>query len=191
MFVDSPMAVNVTDVFEHHLECLDEETHQLLRGHLNPFNVPGLKLVRTVAESKAINRIQGSCIIMAGSGMCTGGRIKQHLIRHLPRPESTVLFAGYQAAGTLGRQILDGADEVRIHGETHPVRPRIAQIHGFSAHADRQDLDHWLDGFTAPPRRVFVTHGEEEASAHLAARLTEKRGWDVTIPRYRESYSLD
>ena len=190
-FVDSPMAVNVTDVFSDHLECLDEETHELLRSHHDPFNYPGLTLVRTVEESKAINRIKGSCVIMAGSGMCTGGRIKHHLIRHLPRHESTVLFVGYQAVSTLGRQIVDGADEVRIHGETHPVRARIAQIHGFSAHADQQDLERWVGSLEAAPRRVFVTHGEEKVSDLFADKLSSDKGWDTVVPGYTEAFELD
>jgi len=128
---------------------------------------------------------------MAGSGMCTGGRIKHHLIRHLPRPESTVLFVGYQAVGTLGRQIIDGADEVRIHGEMHPVRCRIAQIHGFSAHADRQDLERWVGSLEAAPRRVFVTHGEEKVSDFFARKLSSEKGWDVVVPGYREAFELD
>ena len=191
MFVDSPMAVNVTDVFRDHLECLDEETHELLRSKHNPFDFPGLKLVRTVEESKAINRIQGSCITMAGSGMCTGGRIKHHLVKHLPRPQSTILFVGYQAVSTLGRQIVDGADEVRIHGEMYPVRARVAQIHGFSAHADQADLERWVGSLEAAPRRVFVTHGEEKVSDFFAQKLATEKGWDTVVPDYKGSYELD
>ena len=102
---------------------------------------------------------------MAGSGMCTGGRIKHHLAHNISRPESTILFVGYQARETLGRQILEGAPEVRIHGQTFPVRARVTKINGFSAHADRKGLVRWLDGFKTPPRRLFVTHGDADVAA--------------------------
>ena len=190
VFLDSPMAVRATDVFNAYLDCLDEETQQTMREQEPPFDFPGLQLVRTVAESKAINRIRGTCIVMAGSGMCTGGRIKHHLIRHLPRRESTVLFVGYQANGTLGRQIMEGAEEVRIHGQQHPVRARIAQIHGFSAHADQDDLQRWIGHFHPAPRRVFLSHGEEEAALGLAGQLRDA-GMDVEVPEYKQQVELD
>ena len=191
VFLDSPMAVNVTDVFLDYLDYLDEETHQILQSNQNPFAFPGLRLVRTVDESKAINRIRGTCIIMAGSGMCTGGRIKHHLEHHLSRPESTVLFVGYQAQGTLGRQILDGQEEVRLHGKQHRVRARIAEIHGFSAHADQEDLLRWLGHFRAPPRQLFVSHGEVNASEALAGRLQRESNWLVTVPEYQQEFELN
>ena len=189
-FVDSPMAVDVTDVFMTFKDYLDEETHEVLRSHQNPFSFPGLRLVRTVAESKAINQIRGTCVIMAGSGMCTGGRIKHHLANQISRSESTVLFVGYQARGTLGQQILEGAEEVRIHGKRHPVRARIAQIHGFSAHGDRDDLENWLSHFAPKPKKVFLTHGDEEVVAGFAARLGAA-GFAVEAPGYDEQWELD
>lgn len=189
VFVDSPMAVNITEVFERHPELLDEETNALIRQKKSPFEFPGLKLVRTVDESKAINRIAGSVVIIAGSGMCTGGRIKHHLVTNISRPESTILFVGYQAAGTLGRQIVDGAKEVRILGQSYRVRARVEMLTGFSAHADSQSLLDWLSHFRQPPRRVFITHGEPEAARHLAG-LLEERGWPVAVPDYREQFSL-
>jgi metallo-beta-lactamase family protein len=189
-FLDSPMAVNATAVFLKYPECLDEETRRFLRSDQSPFAFPGLKLVRTVEESKAINRIRGSCIVMAGSGMCTGGRIKHHLEHRISRPETTVLFVGYQAAGTLGRQLLDGQEEVRIHGQQHRVRARIEQIHGFSAHADQRDLLRWLGNFRNPPRKLFVTHGEEEAALCLAGKVREERNWPVEVPEYQQEWDL-
>ena len=191
VFLDSPMAVNVTDVFLRFTECLDEETHRLLRSDQDPFAFPGLTLVRSVEESKAINRIRGTCIIMAGSGMCTGGRVKHHLEHQISRRGTTVLFVGYQARGTLGRQILEGHEEVRIHGRMHPVRAAIEQIHGFSAHADRDDLLHWLGGMGRAPRQTFVTHGEAEVSAALAGTVRERLGWEVQVPEYGQSFQLD
>lgn len=188
IFLDSPMAVDVTDVFLKHPGELDHETLSLIRNGEPPFRFPGLKLVRTVAESKAINSIRGSCIIMAGSGMCTGGRIKHHLIRNIDRPESTVLFVGYQARGTLGRLIVSGKEEVRIHGQIFPVRAQIKQIQGFSAHADRSDLLDWLKYLQSPPKQVFLTHGEEKSIKRLAHSIHKELGWNVKIPEYKEEY---
>ncbi len=190
VFVDSPMAVTVTEVFQQHPELFDEEMTQLVRHRNSPFEFPGLTMVRTVDQSKAINYISGTAMIIAGSGMCTGGRIKYHLVRNISRPESTVLFVGYQAVGTLGRQIVDGAEEVRILGQRHPVRARVAQIHGFSAHADRDELFRWLSGHQKPPRQVFVVHGEAEAAEYFASFLSEKTGWKVSVPRYRDQVSV-
>ena len=129
-------------------------------------------------------------MIIAGSGMCTGGRVKHHLEANLGRRESTVLFVGYQARGTLGRQILDGAPEVRLFGKMQPVRARVESIPGFSAHADREELTRWLSGITRAPRRVFVTHGEPEATTAFAAHIAARFGWPTTDPRYLESVSL-
>ena len=190
VFVDSPMAVTVTDVFQQHPELFDEEMTQLIRHRNSPFEFPGLTMVRTVDQSKAINYIKGTAMIIAGSGMCTGGRIKYHLVRNISRPESTVLFVGYQAAGTLGRQIVDGAEEVRILGHRHRVRARVAQIHGFSAHADRDELLRWLSSLQEPPHQVFVVHGESEAAGHFAVFVREKTGWKVSVPQYRDEAVL-
>jgi metallo-beta-lactamase family protein len=123
--------------------------------------------------------------------MCTGGRIKHHLDTNLGRRESTVLFVGYQARGTLGRQILDGSPEVRLFGKTVAVRARIESIPGFSAHADRDELTRWLSGVTRAPRRVFVTHGEPEATAAFASHIAGHFGWPVSDPRYLESVTLE
>ena len=191
MFLDSPMAVDVTDVFLNHREYLDEETHQLFREGEPPFRFPGLRLVRSTAESKAINSIKGSCVIMAGSGMCTGGRVKHHLVQNISRPESQVLFVGYQARGTLGRLILDGREEVRIHGRGYPVRAGVHQIQGFSAHADRSALLKWLGFLETPPKRVILTHGEEGAIRSLAEAVRNRMGWDVAVPEYLETVELD
>jgi metallo-beta-lactamase family protein len=169
---------------------LDRDVTRLLKKGKEPFGFPGLRLTRTTVESKSINSIRGSTIIMAGSGMCTGGRIKHHLVHNISRPESTILFVGYQAHGTLGRLILDGKPEVRIHGETYPVRAKIEQIQGFSAHAGQQDLFRWLDAFQLPPARLFLTHGEKESSHNLSELIRKKKKWKVTTPRYLDEFEL-
>lgn len=191
VFLDSPMAVDVTDVFAEHAADLDEETRRLFREGHPPFAFPGLKLIRTIEESKAINAVRGTSVIMAGSGMCTGGRIKHHLARNISRPESVILFVGYQARDTLGRNILSRPPEVRIHGQFWPVRARIAKIEGFSAHADRRGLNRWLDAFEAPPRNLFVTHGDRDVSLSFAASVAKDRGWPVTAPGPGEEWTLD
>jgi metallo-beta-lactamase family protein len=189
-FVDSPMAIKVTDVFKKHPELFDRETHELLHQGRHLCDLPGLTLSNTVDQSKAINHIKGTALIIAGAGMCTGGRIKHHLKNNISRPESTILFVGYQAVGTLGRIILDRPEKVRIFGEEIPVRARVEKISGFSAHADRDELAQWLGALRSPPRRVFITHGEPEAARSFAEFIAEKTGMNCTIPAYRQSVTL-
>jgi len=190
VFVDSPMALSINQIFEHHPELFDEEMTKFMRRG-SPFGFRGLNLSRTSSESKAINQIKGTSIIVAGSGMCTGGRIKHHLVTNIPRDGSTILFVGYQAEGTLGRQIVDGAKEVRIFGQQYPVKARIVQIDGFSAHADRDELIKWLASLRQPPRRLFVTHGESSVSQHFAGVVQDRMGWNVSIPEYKSQSILD
>ena len=189
-FLDSPMAVEVTKVFEQSKKYFDKETIELFKDGQSPFDFPGLKLVESVEGSKAINLIKGSTIIMAGSGMITGGRIKHHLVREVTRPESTLLFVGYQGVGTLGRQILDGTSPVRILGQSYPVRIKIENVDGLSAHAGMTDLQRWLDNFKTPPKHVFLNHGEEGSILSLEKYLHSKGGWEVTAPVYLEEYDL-
>lgn len=191
IYLDSPMGREVTRAFERHDEFYDDETRRLLAAGRNPFKFPGLTIVRTPDESKAINDARGPAVIMAGSGMVTGGRVKHHIARNIGRPDSTILFVGYQAHDTLGRKILDGAPEIRILGRTLPVRARVAKINGFSAHADRKGLDRWLDGFKSPPRRLFVTHGDAEVALKTGERLRQERKWTVEVPEFREVWDLD
>ena len=183
VFLDSPMAISITEVFKRHSELFDKEMSRLIRQNKSPFDFPGLKLVQTADESKALNHISGTIMIIAGSGMCTGGRVKHHLVTNITRLESTILFVGYQAIGTLGRQILDGAKQVRILGQQYPVRARIAQIHGFSAHADRNELFQWISSLNSAPRRVFVVHGEPRAVKQFGQFLREKTGWEISTPK--------
>jgi len=190
VFVDSPMAVSITEVFENHPEFFDQEMVDLIRHRKSPFDFSGLKMVRAVEESKAINRIIGTVMIVAGSGMCTGGRVKHHLVRNISRCESTILFVGYQAVGTLGRQIVNGAKKVRILGQMRPVKARVTQIQGFSAHADRDELFRWLSGFKRPPKHLFVTHGEPTTAFHFADFLQEKTDWKISVPAYQDEVQL-
>lgn len=191
VFFDSPMAVSITEVFENHLDLFDKEARTMIKKGDSPFSFPGLTRVSSTDESKAINRISGSIMIIAGSGMCNGGRVKHHLVTNISRRESTILFVGYQAVGTLGRQIVDGSKKVRILGSNYKVKARIAQMNGFSAHADRNDLLQWLSSIRNQPRGVFVTHGEEDASASLADAVREKFGWQVSVPQYKDEITLD
>jgi metallo-beta-lactamase family protein len=191
VFFDSPMAANINEVFAHHIELLDDEMKELVRQKRSPFDFPGLKLVRTTDESKAINHISGTVIIIAGSGMCTGGRIKHHLANNISRRESTIIFVGYQAEGTLGREIVDGARKVRILGKRYRVKARIVQIEGFSAHADKNELLKWVLNLRRPPRQLFITHGESQSAEHLATAIREKTGWNVAVPEYRQEFLLD
>ncbi len=189
-FLDSPMAVNVTDVFRRHRYCMDEEAHAILDAGEELLRFPGLNLVRSTAESKAINRIKGSCIIMAGSGMCTAGRVKHHLVNNVSSPECTVVIVGYQANGTLGRRLVQGDSPVRIHGREHEVNATIEQIHGFSAHADRAALLKWLGNFGTAPKRIFLSHGEESGAEKLASEIRAKWGWTVDVPEYQDRHEL-
>ena len=147
VFLDSPMAVDVTEMFRKHRDSYDQETWDLISSGTAPLRFPRLQMTRATSESKQINDIQGPCIIMATSGMCTAGHIKHHLRQNINLPESTILFVGFQAHGTLGRRILDRDEEVRIHGRNYPVRAHVSQIYGLSGHADKTDLLHWLNHF--------------------------------------------
>jgi metallo-beta-lactamase family protein len=190
VFIDSPMAVRVTEVFKQHRDLFDEEMMDFIRGGQSPFHFPELKMVTTVSDSKAINSVKNGAVIIAGSGMCTGGRIKHHLANNIDRKESTVLFVGYQASGTLGRHIVEGATEVRLFGKKYPVRAGVKQIHGFSAHADRGELLRWVSGLSPDPRHVFVTHGEPESAHALSGLLKQEKGWKVSVPEYKDEAAL-
>jgi metallo-beta-lactamase family protein len=191
VFLDSPMAVRITEVFQRYRELFDKEMLKMMDHRNSPFEFPGLQMSRSTEESRAINFMKGSVMVIAGAGMCNGGRIKHHLVNNIMRPENTILFAGYQAIGTLGRSIVDGAEEVRILGQKYPVRARVEQIHGFSSHADRSDLVQVLSELTEDPKKVFVVHGEERAAESFAKLLRDEKGWDVVVPKYRDTVELD
>ena len=190
VFLDSPMAINVTEVFSRHRAYLDDHTRGLLDGGENPLEFPGLYLARSHQQSRAINGVRGTAVILAGSGMCTGGRIKHHLVHNISRKRATLLFVGYQSPDTLGGQIVRGDEQVRIFGRMREVHADVRQIHGLSAHADRADLLRWLDDITPKPERVFLTHGEAEVAKTLAAELRDTRGLDAVAPEWQSTAAL-
>jgi len=189
-FLDSPMAVKVTDVFKRHAQLFDKEAMDLLHTGNHPCDFPGLTLTRSVQQSKSIKHVKGSTIIISASGMCTGGRVKHHLVNNISRPESTILFVGYQANGTLGRAIINGCNRVQILGQHYPVRAQVKKIGGFSAHADKNELLRWLSSIKKAPREVFVVHGEEEPATHFAGFLKDKMGWKTMVPEYKQEVIL-
>lgn len=191
IFLDSPMAINVTQIFKKYRHYMDDDTRQLFEQGTPPLHFPGLHLTRSVEDSKAIAYQRMPCIIMASSGMCTGGRIKHHLRQNITREESTIVFVGFQANRTLGRQILNGDREVRIHGRLWPVRAKIEQIGGLSAHGDKDDLIRWLGGIKKTPSMIFLTHGEEKASIAVSKTIKDRLGWRTTVPNYQEVITLD
>ena len=191
VYLDSPMAYDATSIFRKFEDWLDDETRELIRSAEPPLQFPGLRLTRTTAESMQINRILTPCIIMAPSGMCHAGRIKHHLRLNVSRPESTILFVGYQSRGTLGRHLVDGDREVRIHGRTYRVEAQIEQLDGLSGHADRSGLLDWIGHFDAAPRRIFLTHGEEEAALAFEQTVRDQFGFDVSVPEYGAAITLD
>jgi len=190
VYLDSPMAADATQIFRRHRECFDLEAWQLICDGNSPFRFPELVLSRSTEDSKAINRQKGPAIIMSTSGMCTAGRIKFHLRQNIGKPENTILFVGYQARGTLGRQILDGRQDVRIHGRQFRVKAEVARIHGFSGHADQGELMRWLKYFQEPPQQLFLVHGEEEEADSMAQLVGDQLGWEVTVPEYRQAVEV-
>jgi metallo-beta-lactamase family protein len=185
VFLDSPMAISATEIFARHLESLQPEAAQLFREGRDPLAVPRLHFSRERAESVALNDVRGGAIIMAGSGMATGGRVRHHLKHNIWREECSVVFVGFAAKGTLARQIIDGQNPVHILGEDIPVRARIYTINGFSAHADQAELLKW-HGHTGAAR-TFLTHGEEDAMGAFASRLGKS---NVQMPALNQSFDL-
>ena len=182
VYVDSPLAVDATRITMRHPECFDEETRALYawwRDHPDAMNVVP---VRQAEESMALNSVRGGAVIMAGSGMCNAGRIKHHLKHNLWRKECTVVIVGFQAQGTLGRQIVDGAKRVKVFGEDIAVAADVYTIGGLSAHADREDLLAWAGRFESPPGAVLVAHGEESVSLEFSRTLRSRLGWDADVP---------
>ncbi len=183
VYVDSPMAVEATEVFgEHARECYDEEAMALINQHINPISFPGLNLAITTEESRAINEDETPKVIISASGMCEAGRIRHHLKHNLWRPESTILFVGYQSIGTTGRAIVEGADEVKLFGEVVDVEAEICKLTGLSGHADKAGLIRWLQGFSDKPRKVFVVHGEDGVCSSFAKCLDEEYGYNSYAP---------
>lgn len=191
VYVDSPMATVATRITMSHQPVLDDETRALLRHNGGMDFFRKLNFTESVDDSKALDRIKGGVVIISSSGMCDAGRIKFHLRANLPRRESSILIAGFQAVGTLGRRLVDGAKRVRIYEDDIPVKADIYTIGGLSAHADRDALLGWLGHFSAPPRRTFVVHGEAETATGFAATIHEKFGWRAEAPEAGQSFVLD
>ncbi len=182
VYIDSPLAVEATRITLDHPECFDEETRALYAWWKDHPGALKVVPVRRAEESMALNSVRGGAIIMAGSGMCTAGRIKHHLKHNLWRKESSVVIVGFQAQGTLGRKIVDGAKRVKVFGEDITVAADIYTIGGLSAHADREDLLAWAGRFGSPPGTVLVTHGEESVSLEFAETLRSRLGWGADVP---------
>lgn len=182
VYLDSPMAIEATVIYARHPDEHDEETSQAGADGGRPFVPARFHLSRTAEESKRLNDLEGPVVVIAGSGMATGGRILHHLRRHLGDPRTTVLFAGYQAAGTRGRELRDGARTLRIFGETHAVRATVLATDALSAHADRDELIRWLKQFRQPPSMTYCVHGEPAAAAALKEAITAELGWPAAVP---------
>ena len=190
VYVDSPLAISATEVFKENMDLFDEETQEIMKRGDNPLEFPGLKFTRTADESKELNEKNEPSIIISASGMCEVGRIKHHLKHNLWNPNSTILFVGYQAPGTLGRKIVDGAKTVKIFGEEIAVNARIEYIEGYSGHADQEWLMNFIYSYINKPKHIFLVHGEPEGQLTLKNKILEELNIPVTIPEYGETYEF-
>lgn len=188
--VDSPMAAQATQVYNRWRDEHDEEYTSVLMQKKHPLRTGSMTTASTREESKRINDMKGARIIISASGMMTGGRVLHHAMRILPNENATIVFVGYQAAGTTGRRILEGEREVRIMKEWIPVRCHVTKVEGFSAHADWKTVLRWLEGLKAQPKTVFTTHGEPEAAEAMAEHIRERFGWNVVVPQYGQTINL-
>ncbi|MEK6590026.1 MAG: MBL fold metallo-hydrolase [Nitrospinota bacterium] len=190
VFIDSPLAMNATMVFLKHPECFDRETLDLIVKGKFPKGTPVLKFIETPEESIAINKIKNGGIIIAASGMCEAGRIRHHLKHNLWREECSIIFVGFQAEGTLGRQIVDGAETVKLFGEDIAVKAKVYTIGGLSAHADREELIDWLSHFKTGLKKIFIVHGEEKVSLEFAKTIHQRFLTETYVPRPMEEIRL-
>lgn len=190
IFLDSPMAIHATQIFERHPDLWSQAARTEFAKD-DFFDFPGLRMTATREESRSINGVLGPKVIIAGSGMMNGGRILHHAKRYLPDPSTTLLFIGYQAAGTLGRALLGGAKRVRIHRENVFVEARTKAIGAFSAHADMPQLLHWLRGFSHPPKQIALVHGEVDRMRGLVSAIDRELHLSVTIPKHGETITID
>lgn len=190
-YVDSPMAIEATEIYCAHPEDFDGDMRAMVMDRNCPLHCGDFRLARTPEESKSINAIRGPVLIIAASGMATGGRVLHHLRLRLPDPRTTVLLVGYQAAGTRGRLLQDGAKSLKMFGAEVPVRAHVETMHGLSAHADSEGLMRWLRTAARPPKRVFVVHGDPAPAQALAARVTSELGWPAVVPAYRDRLGID
>ena len=190
VFVDSPLAISATEVFKKNTELFEDEIKEKIKRGDNPLEFKGLQFTPTADESKALNEDHKPAIIISASGMCEVGRIKHHLKHNLWNPNSTILFVGYQAPGTLGRLIVDGAEKVKIFGEEIAINARVEYIEGYSGHADQTWLLNFIYSFTNPPKHVFLVHGEYEGQEELKRKIEETSECKVTIPEFGDSFEL-
>jgi len=190
VFVDSPLAISATEIFRQNMDLFDDDVKEAMEKGDNPLEFPGLQFTRTADESKALNENNQSSIVISASGMCEVGRIKHHLKHNLWNPNSTILFVGYQAPGTLGSKIVNGEKDVKIFGEEIHVNARIEYIEGYSGHADQEWLLNFIYSFIKKPKHIFLVHGEEESQIVLKEKILETTGIPVTIPEFGETYEL-
>ncbi len=190
IYLDSPMAVDASNIFSRHSEDYDADMLKLQEKGKSPFSFPGLHLIQSVEESKSLNSRPYPCVIISSSGMATSGRILHHLKWRLPDPRNTVLLVGYQAVETRGDQLQRGAREIKIHGEMVPVRAKVRTIGGLSAHADYKEILIWLRNFKRPPRMTFIVHGEPESGTGLATHIQKELGWKTYLPSLGEQVTL-
>ena len=190
VYIDSPLAISATEIFKKNSDCFDRETQEILSGGENPLDIPGIMFTRTTEESKAINEDSRPGVIVSASGMCDAGRVKHHLKHHLWREESHIVIIGYQAEGTVGRRIVDGAKTVRLFGEEIAVKAHIHTLGGFSAHADQKGLLDWVSHLHNPRLEIFVNHGEEKISLELSQLISERFHFKTTVPQWREKRVL-
>ena len=191
VYVDSPLTVSATEIFLRNPDCFDEDTLKLINIGNNPLDFRNLKFTRTTEESKQINFSKESKVIISASGMCTAGRIKHHLKHNLWRKESSIVFVGYQAEGTLGRKIKEGEKVVKIFGEDIQVNAEIHSLEGFSGHADKEGILQWIKSFKSKPQKIFVVHGEEEATEEISRKIKEELNIVTYIPELGESLSIE
>lgn len=190
IFIDSPMAVSTTEVYRKMKQEQDSDMKLRIAEGEDPLCPDHLEFIRDSNQSKALNSRRGPMVIIAGSGMATGGRIVHHLLNRIDDPATVVLFTGYQAEGTLGREIVEGKEEVEILGQSRPVRARIEKIQSLSAHADYVEMLDWLSHFTQPPRKTFLVHGEPPAQESLRQKIVDRYGWECVIPSQGDSFDL-
>lgn len=189
--VDSPMAAQATQIYNRWNEEHDAEYASILAQKVHPLKTDWMKTASTREESKRINEMKGARIIISASGMLTGGRVLHHAMRILPNENATIVFVGYQAAGTTGRRILNGEQEVKIMKQWIPVRCHVEKVEGFSAHADWKAVLRWLSGLTEAPKTIFTTHGEPEAAEAMAGHIRDKFGWNVVVPKFEQTVELE
>jgi len=192
IYVDSPMAIKVSTFYRAHHEDYNAQ-FAAEATHGDPLDAHSIHLTRSVQESKQINSVKTPAIIISASGMATGGRVMHHLVQRLPDARNAVLLAGFQAEGTIGRQLQDGAKSVRLLGQDVEVRAEVQNLGQFSAHADRGEILRWLGGLPTPPRTTYLTHGEPASSQALKTLIETKMGakWKIVLPAYRQSFDLN